>query len=59
MCKKSKGHIRFIGKYELFEHEGYVYKAPIGNAIDLDTGCRHARMECKVESFGEIEHLYK
>lgn len=48
--EKSKGHVCFYqyeqNKYELYlDAKGNLYRAPVGNVIDIDTGYRMGRFE--------------
>ncbi len=57
--QKSEGHIGtiFNGTYEVFEQEGQVFLAPVGNSFDID-GYRHGRWECSRSHFDRNISLY-
>lgn len=56
--EKSKGHIGFQGNSELYQINGQVYSAPIGNCFDVRTGARIGRWECSVEQFNRFRQLF-
>ena len=45
---KSSGHIAWSldRSAEFYEVQGEVFRAPIGNAFDVDTNARNGRWEC-------------
>jgi hypothetical protein len=48
MMARSEGHLGWSrdGSWEYWEHNGEVYRAPVGNAFDVRTGRRLGRWEC-------------
>lgn len=48
--RKSVGHLEFAGRFEFYEQDGEVYRAPVGNAFDLE-GRRHGRWEGSLAHF--------
>jgi hypothetical protein len=57
MTRKSKGHICFVGNFELYEQDGEVFRAPLHNAFDID-GRRHGRWQCTRKHFDQFRKLY-
>lgn len=61
---KSQGHIGFIRAYpgaplkEMFSFEDSVFIAPLDNVIDVTTGRRSGRWECKLDRFERFRELY-
>lgn len=47
----SKGHLCWKDGYELYVHEGDVYKAPYSNVIDINSGYRLGRWECTLAHY--------
>jgi len=52
--EKSTGHILFFkdphgSVFEMYEEGGSVYRAPIHNVMELNSGNRFGRWECGIE----------
>jgi hypothetical protein len=62
--ERSKGHIGFYGghshvvAYELFEHEGQVYRAPAANPVALNGLRCGARWQCSRSHFDRHRKEY-
>jgi hypothetical protein len=55
---KSIGHLCFVEGFEWLVAGGDLYRAPVGNAMDIDTHVRHGRWECTVECARRYAALY-
>jgi hypothetical protein len=56
--RKSKGHIKFWGNFELYEVNGQVFRALMSNSIDIN-GYRHGRWECSKGHFDQFSFLFE
>lgn len=60
MEARSNGHIAFIQPvegytpFELYERDGLIFRAPLGNAFDVRSGSRVGRFECKPEALNVL-----